>query len=659
MLRRTLTVAVLLAIAVTPAAAAAPGALDQGFGSGGAVLGQKGYLTAAALDGDGLILTAGIAQTYSSGPILVRRWTVAGAPDATFGALGAASVSRPGSMAGAAAVLPGPGGSVYVGGGGQGGPFVARLNHAGTLDPGFGVGGVVELAPASGGSVWGLADTPTGLVVAFAPYGAVPARLVRLRADGSPDPMFGAGGAAFTTFDPATLPATGSSGQQALVRRADGTLLLGGIRDGKPAIAAFTDAGGPLSSYGDAGVAALPRGDAYGPVTAIAPQPSGAVLALVAGSVARLDANGVLDPSFGDGGSRSLLLTTSGEGVLTSLAPEEDGGVLVAGGITATPPPPTVPAMTPTSGAYVSTSSPNPITPEWGVVLTRLTPSGAVDCRYGAFGRTRILPDGTFEATAQALVRDGAGRALTAGTARGPDYNPIMLLTRTLDGPGDEPELAAPRVQLGEMFGPYAREPVVDGWIDPRCGNLSWHFEYGRTVAYGSSTPAQPLAAGGGIAFVSRTLAGLGAGTYHYRLVTDGVAGRTETGDASFTIAVAGAKPGGDAPDGPAPTSRSGRLRLLGSRATLRSGRTARFAVRCRDGACKRGTVTLRRGRTTIATGAVSLASGKKGYVTITLTAAGRRAARRHPTLTATALLAVTGGTSSRAAVTLRSRASR
>lgn len=60
-----------------------------------------------------------------------------------------------------------------------------------------------------------------------------------------------------------------------------------------------------------------------------------------------------------------------------------------------------------------------------------------------------------------------------------------------------------------------------------------YHFEYGPTDAYGTSTPAQTAT---GMGAVSAPISGLTAATtYHYRLVVTSSAGTTETQDGTFT----------------------------------------------------------------------------------------------------------------------------
>ena len=87
---------------------------------------------------------------------------------------------------------------------------------------------------------------------------------------------------------------------------------------------------------------------------------------------------------------------------------------------------------------------------------------------------------------------------------------------------------------------------VVHGTVNPERLATTYHFEYGTTTAYGTSTP--PTDAGTGTADVpaSASLSGLTAGmTYHYRLVATNAGGTTPGRDTTFT---AQAPPGGGGP---------------------------------------------------------------------------------------------------------------
>lgn len=78
----------------------------------------------------------------------------------------------------------------------------------------------------------------------------------------------------------------------------------------------------------------------------------------------------------------------------------------------------------------------------------------------------------------------------------------------------------------------------IAGRVDPNNSPTTYQFEYGTTTAYGQTAPATPgdAGSGGGAQTFAETIAGLELGTtYHYRIVAENSAGRTEGQDRSFT----------------------------------------------------------------------------------------------------------------------------
>lgn len=76
---------------------------------------------------------------------------------------------------------------------------------------------------------------------------------------------------------------------------------------------------------------------------------------------------------------------------------------------------------------------------------------------------------------------------------------------------------------------------------DPRAGTVS--FQYGKTSAYGASSPAQPLPGAAGKTTYTAALSALAAGTYHFRLVANGPDGTTDGSDGTFTVAAPASPP--------------------------------------------------------------------------------------------------------------------
>ena len=78
----------------------------------------------------------------------------------------------------------------------------------------------------------------------------------------------------------------------------------------------------------------------------------------------------------------------------------------------------------------------------------------------------------------------------------------------------------------------------LNGSVNPNGVSTTYHFEYGLTTSYGSSTQSGSAGSGTVIVNVNATLSGLASGSvYHYRLVAASSGGTTGTGDTSFTTA--------------------------------------------------------------------------------------------------------------------------
>ena len=189
---------------------------------------------AMALQADGRIVVAGSVAGWTPAPdsdsnsgaldpegdfAAVARYNSDGSLDATFGA-GGVAFSR--SPYGARAVAVQPDGRIVV----AGLYFhVTRFNAGGTLDPGFGSGGHVQVPFGDQGSeANAILVQPDGrIVVAGGVYGHDDFALARLDPDGSLDGGFGRGGMVTTDFN------VGIDSIKALVLQPDGRLVAAGF----------------------------------------------------------------------------------------------------------------------------------------------------------------------------------------------------------------------------------------------------------------------------------------------------------------------------------------------------------------------------------------------------------------------------------------------
>ncbi len=273
------------------------GTLDQTFGIGGysktdfsAVQEGSGdeLARSLAIQPDGKIVLSGSFFGFTVGGALpVARLNSDGSLDPSFGTGGMTLLDLPGVFEEGNAALLQPDGKIVIGGSVLIADFdfmLCRLNTDGTLDGGFGSGGVVTSTFGYQDIVFGLALQPDGKLVAsgntslpnsFAGFDFCTARY---NTDGSVDAGFGTGGRVTTDFD------GGFDFAEAIALQGDGGILVGG--------------GAPINDDFDF-------------------------------ALARYDADGIPDLSFGIGGKRTLGLL--GYDIGTAVALQSDGKVLLAG----------------------------------------------------------------------------------------------------------------------------------------------------------------------------------------------------------------------------------------------------------------------------------------------------------------------------------------
>jgi uncharacterized delta-60 repeat protein len=354
---------------------AAAGDLDPTFGSGGAVLTDAPApyccesANAVAVQSDGRIIIGGSLFDASNtqaadNDFALARYTPDGVIDPTFGVGGIVTTKfAPNSSDGIRAIAIQSDGRIVAAGNSQLAASeqfaLARYLPDGTLDGSFGAGGKVTIGlPSNGVHAYAVAIQPDGrIIVAGAMldswFGESDFALARIDSSGSVDPTFGTGGWVTTPFldqadlsDPFRQPYDVA---QSLVIQPDGRIVAAGFSNlwpnfyGDMAVVRYTAAGTLDPTFGTAGNGKV-RLDFYGnhdDVTGVALQPDGRIL--LAGSArntnagprhefaaARLDPNGVLDPTFGEAGkvtTRIEPLDARGN----AMALETDGRFVIAG----------------------------------------------------------------------------------------------------------------------------------------------------------------------------------------------------------------------------------------------------------------------------------------------------------------------------------------
>jgi uncharacterized delta-60 repeat protein len=273
-----------------------------------------------------------------------------GAPDTTFGTAGYAAAPPTGGGSYFSKLLLRPNGSIVALGGAvsQTQLFVAQYTPTGALDSTFGTGGVVTTPPPQGSGV--IVDAllqPDGMIVAGgssdyqsdAGTWVYLLNLVRYTTTGTLDPGFGTGGIAA----PPNL-GMGSFTILSLARQSTGAIVAALYSTGTPSPAfyllRYTSAGVLDATFGTNGVALapFPGTPTYAIDVLVLANDALLVTGLATGApdagsshglgLARFTANGSLDTSFGSGGT--MLVPLPGVATTVSTALQSDQQIVVA-----------------------------------------------------------------------------------------------------------------------------------------------------------------------------------------------------------------------------------------------------------------------------------------------------------------------------------------
>jgi len=220
---------------------------------------------------------------------------------------------------------------------------VARFTVNGSLDPSFGVGGMVTTFFSAGNDIGsGIAVQSDGKIVVVGTSdnlsGTSEFAVARFTVDGSLDPSFGVGGMVTLSFT------AGDDVGSGIAVQSDGKIVVVGTSDNLSgtsefAVARFTVDGSLDNSFSGDGMVTLSftAGDDVG--SGIAVQSDGKIV--VVGTtddlsntwlaVARFTVNGSLDPSFGVGGTVISISSSNGDDMGSGNAVQSDDRTVVVG----------------------------------------------------------------------------------------------------------------------------------------------------------------------------------------------------------------------------------------------------------------------------------------------------------------------------------------
>jgi uncharacterized delta-60 repeat protein len=219
---------------------------------------------------------------------------------------------------------------------------VTRLNTNGSVDTTFGTAGVISTP----GYAMAISPQPNGVIVGLTSLNNSSASLVRYSSSGVLDTSFGSSGyASISSLNSFISGAT--FGSAAITTQADGKILVAGafiafsgngsITLQEAGIARFNTDGTLDASFNNGGIKTLPAGSGINDqATAIAVQKDGKILVVGNASdsthgyaaIARLNTDGSLDTSFGQGGEELLSV---GLGRVNGVSILPDGKILLVG----------------------------------------------------------------------------------------------------------------------------------------------------------------------------------------------------------------------------------------------------------------------------------------------------------------------------------------
>jgi uncharacterized delta-60 repeat protein len=438
----------LLTLGLPTAVAAAPGDLDPSFGGTGKVttdFGGTDVASAVAVQADGKIVAAGQTNAGSNSTFALARYHADGSLDAGFGAGGVVTTDL-GATDQAFAVVVQPDGKILAAGRRGSDVGLARYNPDGSADSTFGTGG--RATANFGGTELALAAAiqPDGKIVVAGRSNAggnFDFLVARFNPDGSLDPSFGAGGRVTTDFSGGSVDRA-----FALALGPDGKIVVAGDSDANFAVARYNPDGSLDAAFGAGGKVITTFGGAD-QASSLGIQADGKIV--VAGhtdngtstdfAVARYNPDGSLDAAFGSGGRVTTNFTGSSDDVASAAAIQFDGKIVVAGNA------------------------------EENFAVARYNPDGSLDVTFGTEGK--VTSDLGGEDVAHAMALQADGQIVVVGEssdnfalARYQGFAPLLLRldpNRTTSATGDSFRLDV----VTENPGPSRLVDVYFGIIPP------------------------------------------------------------------------------------------------------------------------------------------------------------------------------------------------
>jgi hypothetical protein len=157
------------------------------------------------------------------------------------------------------------------------------------------------------------------------------------------------------------------------------------------------------------------------------------------------------------------------------------------------------------------------------------------DFLSGGFSSAESVPCDTNASAIPANFDEHAVSATVTGLDQATTYH-FRISAANVNGTTIGAEALVPGPALVETVGSPIRTTstaILQGRVYPRGAAATYQFEYGTSISYGQTTPAQPGGSGTQVRYVAQPISGLQANTtYHYRVVADnGTPGGSVVGD--------------------------------------------------------------------------------------------------------------------------------
>lgn len=380
-----------------------------------------------AVHADGSIVLAGYASNGADNDVAVTRLEADGSTRSTFGTSGVSLFNAGLAADYGLAMAIQTDQKIITGGytsqGNNDDVIAARFLPDGTLDNFYGTAGkTISRVGTSTERAYGVAVQPDGRIV-FGGYASISNddfMVMRQNLDGTPDTSFGSNGSATTTIG------TGSEQGRALLLQSDGRIVLAGYyhngTSDEYALVRYNADGTLDGTFGSSGKVTTTGTTGTDRLYAVAAYPGGRIL--VAGEtrnngntstdfgLARYNANGSLDTSFGTGGLVTVTPASNTEYV-NALLTLPDGKILAAG------------------------EANN------DAAIVRLNANGSYDLSFGTAGRT-VIPILASTDTIYGIALQPDGKIVATGrTWNGTNYDIAVLrylenglLDSSFDGDG-------------------------------------------------------------------------------------------------------------------------------------------------------------------------------------------------------------------------------